>query len=357
MKIIIITLFMLVLVLIGCKNSEILEPGDILVKPNQPVRLKIAHLSNSMVRVSFYGMSDIDSGVVLERSENNGAYKRIAIIPQDTSFIDNYLDTTKEYSYRIYSRAKYRNSDTVKSVKIRYEKSLSNIRLYDTLVYRLVKEDPFINYNANILHLCITSDGKYTAFTRSDSCLSVYSLSGKNEVIKLNMIYPTPIVFSNDNNKFICSRLNSDIYNLEIYNTSNWQLIKSFRIDNLITQMELSTNDKYLAIDQYNRIKILDIDNNFNVLFDSLKTVKCMTFSNDSRKFAYALDSYIYIWDIESKKMISKINTFTSNDYGGISKIKFSKDDTKIISACNNIINIYNTNDNSLFKTVNQVNS
>ncbi len=79
-----------------------LTEDSINMKPEYPTGLSIVSLSENSISINWIDNSLTEEGVVVERSDNGGAYSQIASLASDTiSYTDDSVSVDNDYAYRI----------------------------------------------------------------------------------------------------------------------------------------------------------------------------------------------------------------------------------------------------------------
>jgi len=221
------------------------------------------------------------------------------------------------------------------------------IRIIDLANSSITKLPNFHNYNyLSISNDCTKYSQSYHSKYNDDHITIVDTATNNDLEILSGHTNKVEISAFSPDSSMLASIDEDDI--IKIWDIKTSTCIESIHSSELC-ELVFSPNNKMLAIDNFKKILIWDIENKkrlFEINNDDYSW--SMSFSPDSKLLALSSDSSIAIWDIETQacRQIIKYNDFSKTAC-------FSPDGTQLISASSDkTINIYSKNNLSSICTL-----
>lgn len=182
-----------------------------------PYGLQITSLGPTSARLEWSDNTTIANRYIIQRKERNGAYQEAAAIQSNNKFyIDDNLDSTKDYIYKVYATTAYNQSSYSGEYTIGYIPSPALATTVHT----------FTNtYGSNLQPVQASSDGSYFAITTyTGNKLTVFDVATKQERWKITFMNYCIFAISNDNS-FIAVR--DDAHSIKIMNAYTGALLRT----------------------------------------------------------------------------------------------------------------------------------
>ncbi len=194
-----------------------------------------------------------------------------------------------------------------------------------------------LGHSANMNQVALSPDGKTLASSAYDGRLIIWDYTTKHQLKDFwpesqdNIYNYSSLLYTSDGKQLIAGKTNGEVV---IYNTENWTVIKSIKIDGFGGKtLALSADNKFIAADaSENIIKVIDLSSGSEVatMTGHKRTINGLAFSPDGKTLVSgAVDSTAYIWNATTGEIIKKIeageevNDVAIND----SKFAFAVDD------------------------------
>lgn len=194
--------------------------------------------------------------------------------------------------------------------------SMGTVQVYDIEAQKIISEFKF-GINILLEHISLSRNNKYLAVSLGDES-RVYDFFGKQLLSRIpTPDYPRHMQFTNDNKLLIIAYYKR----IDFVDLNNFSVVHSINLNSSFNSMDVSKNDKYMAVTFGQNAIIYDIKTKMVKLNISRGTdLDDVTFSKDNGKLAFREDyKKIIIYNINESKVVSEID-YTST----INSIAFS---------------------------------
>lgn len=281
-----ILLFTLNLLIEGCNSDTPLEynnPNDPLsdsyvsTKTLAPFDLRFTFNSDSGFTISWQDTNKwlyvqrLESYFDLEKSINNGPFFELALLKGNiNSFIDNAIDTSNIYKYRIREVSKYDTSNYSSELTIQY-----------TVVDAEVEK--VLDLGSAVHSLIISPDGTMLAATGATCILKVWQIENFNLIVD----------YKNSTS---------------LFSSLGWPYTAAFNLDSKM----IATNAEGPNNEKVNIWKLTDGTLVKQIHGDGGNDARSICFSSDGSKILTGnFDGKVRFWDIASDSLVKTIQAFS----------------------------------------------